>query len=230
MIGKFLSLLVRKKKPVLFGDLERVKPVSDVFGFDRGTPIDRYYIEKFLENRKSLIRGRVLEIAESHYTPKFGSGDVTSEVLHVSADNPQATIIGDLTDPSTLPTDLVDCFICTQTLNFIFDFHKAVTGARQVLKPGGVLLGTVGSISQISRFDMDRWGDYWRFTTLSLQKILTLEFPEEGVEVESFGNVLAAIAFLQGIAVEDLPDRKLLDQHDPDYQVLIAFAARKEVA
>ena len=87
-------------------------------------------------------------------------------------------------------------------------------------------MATVAGISQISRYDMDRWGDYWRFTTASLEKLFTPIF-NGGVEIASFGNVLAATAFLQGVAVEDLPDRTLLDENDPDYQMLITIIARK---
>ena len=103
-----------------------------------------------------------------------------------------------------------------------------MAGAHFLLKPGGVLLATVGGISQISRYDMERWGDYWRFTTASIQKLFEPVF-RGGIELETYGNVLAATAFLQGIAVEELPDRTLLDEHDPDYQLLITIVARKAV-
>src|SRR6202035_2497766 len=47
---------------VRFGSLRRLQPVSRKFGYDRGTPISRYYIETFLKARKNDIRGRVVEI------------------------------------------------------------------------------------------------------------------------------------------------------------------------
>ena len=110
--------------------------------------------------------------------------------------------------------------------DFIFDVREAVKGACHILKPGGVLLATVSGISQISRYDMDRWGDYWRFTTASVEKLFGPLF-KGGLEIESFGNVLAAIAFLQGVVVEDLPEAALLKDNDPDYQLLITVVARK---
>jgi len=217
----------RKELTVVFNDLERTKPVSAVFGVDRGTPVDRYYIEKFLQKNASYIKGRILEIGDSNYSRRFVGGKAEAfEVLHATPENKAATIIGDLTDTATLPLNSVDCFICTQTFNFIFDVQKAIEGAHYILKPGGVLLSTVAGISQISRYDMDRWGDYWRFTTASLQKLFEPVF-KGGLEIESFGNVLAATAFLQGVSVEDLPDRALLDDNDPDYQLLISIIARK---
>lgn len=227
MLGKLLLTMTRKKSPVVFEDRTRNRPVSRSFGLDRGTPIDRYYIEKFLGANSALVRGRVLEIGGSDYSKQFGGGNVeTFEVLHATPDNPQATIVGDLTDVSTLPENDIDCFICTQTFNFVFDVQKAVQGAHHLLKPGGVLLATVAGISQISRYDMDRWGDYWRFTTASILRIFRLVFGAD-VAIETFGNVLAATAFLQGVAVEDLPDPRLLDEADPDYQMLITVVARK---
>ena len=153
------------------------RPVSSTFGCDRGTAIDRYYIEKFLSARSDLIRGRVLEVGDSTYSRRFGGGGVEAfEVLHASTGNAAATIVGDLTDPASLPASSIDCFICTQTFNFIFDVQKAVQGAHALLKPGGVLLATVAGISQISRYDMERWGDYWRFTTASIEKLFDAGF------------------------------------------------------
>jgi len=221
-----LRYLTRKKVRLIFNDLTTTKPAGSLFGYDRGTPVDRYYIEKFIAANAHLIQGRVLEIGESLYSRRFDERVKAFEVLDTTPDNKDATIIGDLTDIATLPENAIDCFICTQTFNFIFDVQKAVAGAHHLLKPGGVLLATVTGISQISRFDMDRWGDYWRFTTSSAQRLFEPVFTG-GVEIESFGNVLAATAFLQGIAVEDLPDRRQLDERDPDYQLLITIVARK---
>jgi SAM-dependent methyltransferase len=227
LIEKLLRYLVQKKVQVVFNDLGRIKPVSSVFGLDRGTPIDRQYIDGFLQANSRNIKGKVLEVGDSSYSKKFAEGKVTSfEILHAVPGNKAATIVGDLADSTTLPEGCVDCFICAQTLQFIFDVKKAIEGAHHLLKPGGVLLATVPGISQVSRYDMDRWGDYWRFTTASIKKLVEPVF-KGGVQVESFGNVLAATAFLQGIVVEDLPNPSLLDENDPDYQLVITIVAWK---
>lgn len=234
MIDRVLGLMdrclkygTRRKSSVIFNDLERSIPVSVVFGLERGTPIGRYYIETFLQKNSHMIKGKVLEVGDSNYSKRFGGeGAESFEVLHV-APGSKATIIGDLTDTATLPRNYVDCFICTQTFNFIFDVQKAVEGVHYLLKPGGVLLLTVSGISQISRYDMDRWGDYWRFTNASLQRLFEPVFKGR-LEIESYGNVLAATAFLQGIVAEDLPNPALLDERDQDYQVLITVVARKQ--
>ena len=229
LVDGILQFLVRKKHIVVFDDLRRNRPVSNIFGLERGTAIDRYYLEKFLKKNSSLVKGRILEVEDSFYSRKFADENAASfEVLHAVPGNKAATLVGDLTDTATLPENAFDCFICTQTFNFIFDVKEAIEGAHYLLKPGGVLLATVSGISQISRYDMDRWGDYWRFTTASMKKLLDPVF-KGGVEIESYGNVLAATAFLQGVSLEDLPDRSLLDHSDPDYQFLITVIARKAI-
>ena len=221
IIRKFKSLFLN---PVSFDRISS-KPVSRDFGLSRGTPVDRYYISSFLRKHAADVKGAALEIAESTYSKEYDNGVTSFEVLHVDNSNRKATIIGDLTKSDSLPENKIDCFICTQTLNFIFDFKKAIEGCYKLLKKDGVFLGTVSGISQISRYDMERWGDYWRFTDLSIRKLFEEYFGAENIVVETFGNVFAANAFLQGIAVEDLENTDILDEKDQDYQVIITIRA-----
>jgi len=218
--------LKKMLKPVRWHNLRTTQPISRIFGLDRGTPIDRYYIEKFLADQSALIKGRALEIEDNVYIRKFGKGVTSSEILHYTADNPRATIIGDLTQPQTLPAGGIDCFICTQTFNFIYDYKAAIRGAHTLLNKNGVLLCTLAGLCQISRYDMDRWGDFWRFTTRSAEEAFSEVFGRENVKVASYGNVLSSVALLHGVSVEEL-SREELDLVDPDYQIIITLIARK---
>jgi SAM-dependent methyltransferase len=212
---------------VRFGSLRRPQPISRVFGLDRGLPIDRYYIENFLGQYAEDIQGHVLEIGEDMYTRRFGDGRVVrSDVLHVQEGNPKATIVADLTCADSIWSDTFDCIIFTQTLQFIYDTRAAIRHLHRILKPGGVLLATFPGISQISRYDMDRWGDYWRFTTLSARRLFEEVFPPGNVTVQAYGNVLAAVAFLHGLAAEELR-RQELDYRDPDYELAITVRGVK---
>ena len=214
---------------VRFGDLRRLTPISRVFGFDRGTPVDRYYIEDFLARNGDCIRGRALEVGDDTYTRSFGGDRVTQQdVLHVSEDNPRATIIADLASADHVPSDAFDCIILTQTLNLIYDVRAALATLHRILKPGGVLLATFPGITQVDHSD---WGGswYWAFTALSAQRLFGEVFAPANLKVETHGNVLAATAFLHGVALEELRADEL-DYNDPDYQVIITVRATKEVA
>jgi len=210
------------------GSLRRTTPISRRFGIDRGKPIDRYYIERFLESRREDIRGRVLEIGDATYTRQFGDCVERAEVLHAVAGNPEATLVGDLTTGEGVPADAFDCMILTQTFHVIYDLHAAVAHTYRALKPGGVLLATLPGISQISRYDMDRWGDYWRLTDRSARRLFESAFLPDGVTVATCGNVLAAVAFLHGLCAEELRPEEL-DINDPDYQLIITVRAVKPV-
>jgi glycosyltransferase involved in cell wall biosynthesis len=215
-------------RSVHFGSLRRVTPVSHLLGRDRGLPIDRYYIERFLAANAERIQGHVLEIDDNRYTRTFGGDRVTrSDVLHVHPGNPRATIVADLTSAEDhIPSHRFDAIILTQTLPFIYNIHAVVKTLHRILRPGGVVLGTVGGITQISRRDMERWGHYWSFTTLSARLLFEEAFPAANIRVDSFGNVLAATAFLHGLAAEELRPAEL-DYRDPDYEFLITVIAVK---
>jgi SAM-dependent methyltransferase len=211
-----------------WANLRNLTPISRVFGTDRGTPIDRYYIENFLKENDRLIQGRALEVGDASYTRQFGGDRVTqSDVLHAVAGNRKATIVGDLATGDGIPSDAFDCIILTQVLPFLLNVAGAIANCHRALKPGGRVLATVPGISPISRYDMDRWGDYWRFTSLSARKLFEASFGKGNVEVKAFGNVLIATAFVQGMALHEV-SREELDHRDADYEVLITIRATKE--
>ncbi len=211
-----------------FGDLRRLTPINRNFGFDRGLPIDRHYIEQFLSTYSSDIRGHVLEIEDDFYTRKFGGNRVTkSDVLHAVEGNRKATIVADLTRADNIQSDTFDSIIFTQTLECIYDVKATLRHLYRILKPGGVLLATTSGLNKIScRIGIDPWGEYWRFTTQSAQRLFQEYFPAANITVKSYGNVFAAVAFLEGLATEELGEGEV-DYFDPDYEVLITVRAVK---
>ena len=212
---------------VRFGHLRRLKPISSDYGNSRGLEIDRYYIEKFLSEYASDIQGHVLEIKHNTYTVRYGKDRVTkSDVLHPVEGNPDATIVADLTKADHLPANVFDAIIFTQTLQVIYDIKTTLATLYRILKPGGVLLATASGMAQLSLEDFDRWGEYWRFTSLSARLLFEEAFSPRNVTVHSYGNVLAAISFLEGLACEDLRKSEL-DARDRSYEVLIAVRAVK---
>jgi SAM-dependent methyltransferase len=216
----------RRRRPPDLGDLRRVTPIDPNWGYERGTPIDRVYVERFVARHAADIRGRVLEIAAPDYTSRYGSGVERSDILMARDGNPQATIVGDLADAPHIADDTFDCAIVTQTLQFIYDVRGALATLHRILAPGGVLLATAPGLTKISRIEDEEFGEWWHYTGRSLRRLAEEAFPAGSVEVESYGNVLAASGFLYGLAASDLkPDE--LDAHDRFYEVVIGLRARK---
>ena len=217
---------IPSKGKVRFGDLRRLTPISYEFGFDRGLPIDRYYVESFLARHADDIHGIVMEVGDDSYMCRFGGERVLNkDILHVTAGNPSATIVADIARADHIPSNRFDCIILTQTLHLVYNVDAALQTLRRILKPGGVLLATFPGISQIS---IDEWSDswYWAFTLHSAHRMFEKVFPPKNLEIQSHGNVLAATAFLQGLAVDEL-DQEELDHSDPHYQTLLTVRAVK---
>ncbi len=208
------------------GDFYRATPFSTEFGYDRGGPVDRYYIENFLKNKEQLIKGRVLEIGDNEYTLLFGGDRVTSsDILHVDESNKSATFIGDISNAPQIPDNTFDAIILTQTLHLIYNFKDALATCHRILKPGGTLLLTVPGITPI---DHGEWKEiwYWSFTDKALKKLMPESFPKGSIEVNSFGNVFVATAFLYGMGLPEIEKVKL-DFNDQHFQVIVTVTAIK---
>ena len=216
--------LRRLRHPARLGSLRRTSPLGRNFGYERGTPVDRWYIERFLRNHRAQIRGRVLEVKDSGYTERFGTAVSGKDVLDVDPGNRLATVVADLAAADTIPERSFDCFILTQTLQFIEDTRSAVAHAHRILKPEGALLVTVPVVSPI--IDDETLTDYWRFTPSSCSVIFGRVFGADAVRVRTHGNVLASIAFLAGMASEELTQAEL-ETHDSRFALLVSVSAVK---
>src|SRR5262249_26011527 len=158
------------------------------------------------------------------YIEKFGVDVRTKHVLDVDANNTAATITADLADADELPADVADCVIFVQTLQYVYDCAAAVRGVHKLLRPGGVALATVPSLSRISR-STGVGSDFWRFTAPSVERLFGDPFGPE-VSVHAHGNVLTGIGFLAGLAAEDLrPEELAID--DEYFPVVITARAVK---
>ena len=211
-----------------WGGLRRLEPVSRVWGTDRGQPIDRWYIERFLRARRGDIRGRVLEVKDSTYTHTFGSAVERADVVDIAADNAAATLVADLAAKDALPPDAFDCFVLTQTIHIVYDVPAVLENAARSLKPGGVLLATLPVVSRLD-YESGLSGDYWRFTPASARRLFEAAFPGGEVEVEAHGNVLACCGFLMGASVEDLRPEEL-EREDPYFPLILCVRAVKKAA
>jgi glycosyltransferase involved in cell wall biosynthesis len=211
---------------VRLGDLDSTAPVSLDFGWDRGQPVDRYYIESFLAAHAADVKGHVLEVGDDSYSKRFGGERVLEQdVLHVRKGHPGATITGDIAEPGVLPSSAFDCIVVTQTLHLVYDMRAAMENLHAALKPGGVLLLTVPGICQIDRGEWaESW--YWALMPAAVRRLIADAFGVAPVEVIADGNVYAATSFLQGLALEEI-DRDKLDYRDPAYPIVVSARAEK---
>lgn len=216
---------LRRALPLRWGSLRRTRPLSSYYGYDRGNPVDRVYIERFLEEHRTDIRGRVLEVRDSRYTHAYGDDRVSAgDVVDIDESNAEATLVADLASPGSLPEERFNCVVVTQTLQYVSNPTAAIENLCQSLVPGGVALITVPCTSRI---DPDQPAtDRWRFTPHGLITLLNDAGEWAEVEVRGFGNVLASAAFLYGIAARELRAEELTD-HDESFPLVACAYARK---
>jgi SAM-dependent methyltransferase len=215
------DLLKSLRRRALFAASGTHRPISGHWGYDRGQPIDRWYIERFLESCRQDVHGDALEVKSADYVHRFGSDLRRVEVLDVDEANTQATLVGDLAGEPFVAAESFDCFVLTQTLQYVFDLDAAVRNAHRLLRPGGALLVTVPALSRLTHeLELD---DFWRFTSASLRRLLEPAFGSE-VQVTARGNLVSSIAFLTGLAAGELTERELAED-DLRFPVLVTARA-----
>jgi len=220
---KFRQWIRRVRRPSFPDLFRRSAPLSDAWGYDRGTPIDRYYVESFLKKHGRDITGRTLEVAETEYTRRFGVGVTHMDALDSDPSGVEVTIHADLSIREQIPECAFDCFICTQTLHLIYDIRSAVENAHRLLKPGGVLLATLPCMARIDPAEKE---EFWRVTHDSCARLFTEIFGAQNVTVESYGSLATCISFLQGRSAEEM-SQKRLDEFDEAFPLTVCVRAFK---
>jgi SAM-dependent methyltransferase len=184
-------------------------PLSENWGYDRGTPLHRLYIARFLEERRGSIAGRCLEFNDPGYLRRFGGPRVTSiDVIHIDDTNPRATIVADLTRDNAIPSAAFDCIVCIHVLHVVADLGRFVRELHRILAPGGVVLVAV---PQVSMNDPGQ-GELWRFTAQGLARTLASAFPAERTRVTPFGNSMTSAGEIRGLVAEDFLESELRTQ------------------
>ena len=225
-----LVALMRNLSNVYFPETEWLRklplePMSRAFGRELGTPIDRAYIDNFLENNKTDISRDVMEIAEDIYTVRYGTEVKKSYILHVNGWN--NSIKGNLATGEGIQSNLVDCIICTQTIQMIYEIEDALKNIYKLLKKDGVALITIHGISQLSMGDYNNWGEYWRITAKTAFRLAeSAGFEPDNINVESFGNVKTVMCFLYGMCQEQLNKDDFM-YNDEQFPLMICMRVKK---
>lgn len=217
-----LRCLVRGKEWPRWGNLRRVRPFSDQFGFDRGIPVDRYYLHRFLDAHRALVRGDVLEIQTTGYARRYGHdlGRVDSVDIEPAF---QPTYLCDLArSGEVLPSSSYDCFLLPNTLQHLREPEAALAHALRVLRPGGVILASSAGLLPLT----GDAPDYWRLSEAGWRELAGRVWAGCDVRVESHGNCLVATAAMLGLALEELSPAEL-ETRDPRYPVLLTVRCIK---
>lgn len=224
--GKWLRRVIFNSKYIYFLS-NSSKPLSTQYGFDRGLPLDRFFIDDFLNKHSSYIKGNCLEILNNDYTVKYGYNNVIkSDVLDIDESNKKATIIDDLRNLKKIRDNTYDTIILTQVLQFIDDVESAISECHRILKPNGIILVTLPSISRAD-CTSGTDGDFWRFTQASAKYLFEKSFKTENIEINFYGNARSGIYFYAGLSVEDTPKKILLDK-DNNFPTIITVRATKQ--
>ena len=218
--------IVRQLRPADRVQSRSTRPFSDVYGSDRGTPIDRYYIDDFFAAHAGDISGDVLEIQDGVYSRKYGSDIRAQQVLDIDPQNENATVVADLAVADHIASDSYDCFVLPQTLQYVYDLRAAVCHAHRILKPGGVLLATVPALSRVDPGLFT--SDYWRFTQASCERLFREQFGARDLIISSFGNALSCAGFISGMSVEEFSSSEL-DPVDSFFPMILTIRARKSM-
>ena len=216
------------RRPRDIGELRRTTPLT-TWGSSRGGPLDRIYIGQFIGQHAADVRGRALEVAGDEYISRFGRNVLQTDILDVFESNSRATIIADLADGEGIPDDTFDCLVVTQVLLLVQDIAAALRTCHRILVPGGVLLATTPGISRIAPIESQTLGQWWHLTSMSAKALVEDAFGEGNVEVQTYGNVLAAAGFLYGLGAWDVSPEELA-VHDPAFEVVIGIRAVKQAA
>ncbi len=200
-----------------------VQPVSRTFGYERGQPIHRYYVQRFFETHSGHIRGHCLEFHDPGYVRTGKPSRI--DVLDLSAENPHATIVADLTKPNNLASDTFDCIVCVHVLHLVYEADVFAKELHRLLAPGGTLLLAVPGTSMID----PNWTEYRRWTGLGVQTLLGQFFRPSDIVVETYGNSLAAAAEMRGLASDEIAPWEL-NAKDDLFQVEVCGLAVKSHA
>ncbi len=130
------------------------EPVSRAFGVDRGTAIDRHWIEAFLAMHASPAAGAILEAGGTTYSQRYYPNMAAHE-MEIAVQTKPNGVVCDLEVGNRALERRFDVMVATQLFNFIFDVRAALANSAAMLRPGGLLVGSVAGITQVSRFDAE---------------------------------------------------------------------------
>ncbi|CAH2574074.1 MAG: hypothetical protein RLZZ532_2939 [Cyanobacteriota bacterium] len=215
-----LGLLSPATNSIDWGDLKKAVPICQAFGLTRGTPVDRYYLSKYLQEIQTQISGNILEIGgipkdKDFYEVNPGT---SYQIMNIEP-GLGIDIVGDAHDTSMIKPESFDSIVIFNVLEHCYAPWQVVENIYTWLKPGGKCFAMVPSSIRIHATPMDYWRPLpdafaWMFRNFSHQKLYI------------YGNPITVIASYHGIVTEELTTAEL-DAYHPDYPVATCIVAQK---
>ncbi|WP_232014476.1 class I SAM-dependent methyltransferase [cyanobacterium endosymbiont of Rhopalodia gibberula] len=217
---KDLGLLSPEINSLDWGNFKKLVPIYYLFGLTRGTLIDCYYLNQFIEEIREEIQGKILEIGGTSKDRDFY--EVTSQdsyqVLNLGP-GLGIDIMGYIHDPSVIEPESVDSVIIFNVLEHCYDPWIAVQNIYRWLKIGGKYFAMVPNTVRIHGTPVD----YWRPLHDRI-KYLFEDFSEQKLYI--YDSLITLIASYHGIATEELSSEEI-NNFNPGYPVITCIVAEK---
>jgi hypothetical protein len=204
-----------------WGNLRRTAPFSSSYGFERGQPIDRYYLHKFLAAHSESITGDVLEIQGTSYTERFGHDLTRIDSFDIEPRFGSTYVCDFARCDDVIADGAYDCLLLPNTLPHFRALERCLAHVARVVRRGGVVLASAAGLLPLT----GDASEYWRLTPDGWRETLAAAWPGAILEIAGHGNCLAAVAAQLGLAVEELTHAEL-DVHDPRFPVLTTMMCR----
>jgi hypothetical protein len=213
------SLLTVPIGSIDFGDLKRERPFCPHFGHFRGTPIDRYYLDRFIDEIRDEVKGVTLEIGGSKGNKELYKFNNATTYLTMDLGGPDLDIVGDAHDPNIIEEASLDTVVLFNVLEHCEQPWAVVDNIYRWLKPNGQVVCMVPNAQRVHRVPFD----YWRILPDALNSIFS-RFPKRKLHV--YGNPVTVTASYYGIASEEF-SREELDYYHENYPVANCIHAQK---
>lgn len=214
------GLLSRPVGQIELGDLRRRAPFDPMFGFTRGTPIDRYYLDRFIERIRPEVRGAVLEIGGSRANRERYRFDAATEYRAMDIKrSPDVDLVGDVHDRGLIPPGTLDAIVIFNVLEHCARPWVVADNLRAWLRVGGKVFAMVPSVQRVHRQPKDYWRPY-----PDGMEVLFSDFAR--CQLFVYGNPLTSVAAIMGIAAQELSADEL-DHVNIGYPVATCVIAEK---
>jgi SAM-dependent methyltransferase len=180
----------------------RILPVSTDFGWSRGTPVGRFYVNDFVAEKAKGLSGIILEFGEPRYRHYFSNVE-QYKVVDVVA-GPHVDFVCDIHNVSSMPQAFFDVIVCTQVLEHVERPEDALRELRKLLKKDGRLICTVPFLAHIHYVPTD----YYRFSIDAITSALS-RAGFEVLDARNSGNALVTIGSLLGFSAQDFSSSEM---------------------